>query len=33
MIGEFPILKVGENIIGFSGNVGKVEVRVNEVWI
>ncbi|MBV1817173.1 distal tail protein Dit [Clostridium cochlearium] len=33
MIGEFPILRVGENIIGFSRNVGKVEVRINEVWI
>lgn len=33
MIGEFPVLKVGENVIGFSGNVSKVEVRVNEVWI
>ncbi len=26
---EFPIIKVVENIIGFSGNVTKVEVRVN----
>lgn len=33
MIGEFPILKVGENVIGFSENVSKVEVEVNEVWI
>ncbi|WP_123053090.1 distal tail protein Dit [Clostridium sp. JN-1] len=33
MIGEFPVFKVGKNIIGFSENVSKVEVRVNEVWI
>ncbi|WP_330655643.1 distal tail protein Dit [Clostridium tyrobutyricum] len=33
MIGQFPILKVGENVVSFSGNVGKVEVRVNEVWV
>ncbi|CAG7839619.1 hypothetical protein CLOHAE12215_01032 [Clostridium haemolyticum] len=33
MIGEFPILRVGENAVGFSGNVSKAEVRVNEVWI
>lgn len=33
MIGEFPILKVRENTIGFSENVSKMEVRVNEVWI
>ena len=33
MIGEFPILRVGENTIGFSGNVSKVEVRINEVWV
>lgn len=33
MTGEFPILKVGENVVSFSGNVSKVEVRVNEVWI
>lgn len=33
MIGEFPVLKVRENIINFSGNIGKVEVKVNEVWI
>ncbi|MBV1820498.1 hypothetical protein AAGC94_09765 [Clostridium sporogenes] len=28
MIGEFPILKVGENVVSFSGNVSKVEVKV-----
>ncbi|WP_321160893.1 distal tail protein Dit [Clostridium sporogenes] len=33
MIGQFPILKVGENVVSFSGNVSKVEVRINEVWI
>lgn len=33
MIGEFPVFKVGENIIDFNGNVSKVEVKVNEVWI
>lgn len=33
MIGEFPVLKIGENVVSFSGNVSKVEVRVNEVWI
>lgn len=33
MIGEFHVLKVGENIISFSENVTKVEVKVNEVWI
>lgn len=33
MIGEFPILKLKENVVIFSRNVGKVEVRVNEVWI
>jgi len=33
MIGEFPVFKVGENTIGFSGNVSKVEVRINEVWV
>lgn len=33
MIGEFPVLKIGENVVGFSGNVSKVEVRVNEVWV
>lgn len=33
MIGEFPVLKVGENIVGFSENVSKVEIKVNEVWI
>lgn len=33
MIGEFPVLKVGENIMGFSENVSKVEVKINEVWI
>ncbi|NFL36781.1 distal tail protein Dit [Clostridium botulinum] len=33
MIGEFPVFKVGENIMGFSENVGKMEVWVNEVWI
>src|SRR3712207_4759907 len=31
MIGEFPVLKIGENVVSFSGNVSKVEVRVNEV--
>ncbi|WP_243447830.1 hypothetical protein [Clostridium tetani] len=31
MIREFPVLKVGENIMGFNGNVSKVEVRINEV--
>ena len=33
MIGEFPLLKVGENIISFSGNVSKIEVKINEDWI
>ncbi|BDR76144.1 hypothetical protein N071400001_18690 [Clostridium tetani] len=33
MIGQFPILKVGENVVGFSGNVSKVEVRINGLWI
>lgn len=33
MIGEFPVFKVGKNIIGFSENVSKVEIGVNEVWI
>ncbi|WP_242978495.1 hypothetical protein [Clostridium tetani] len=33
MIGEFPVLKVGENVVSFSGNVSKVEVWVNEVWV
>lgn len=33
MIGEFPVLKIGKNVVGFSENVSKVEVRVNEVWI
>lgn len=33
MIGEFPVFKVGENDIEFSGNVSRMEVRVNEVWI
>lgn len=33
MIGEFPEFKIGENVIGFSENVSKVEVKVNEVWI
>ncbi|BDR81645.1 hypothetical protein N072000002_18280 [Clostridium tetani] len=33
MIGEFPVFKVGENAISFSGNVSKVEVVINEVWI
>lgn len=28
MIGEFPILKVGENVVSFRGNVSKVEVKV-----
>ncbi|MDU4596895.1 MAG: phage tail family protein [Clostridium sporogenes] len=32
MIGEFPILKVGENVVSFSGNVSEVEVRINEMW-
>lgn len=33
MIGEFPVFKVGENVIGFSGNVSKMEVKKNEIWI
>lgn len=33
MIGGFPIFKVGENAIGFSENVSKVDVKINEVWI
>ncbi|CAG7839644.1 hypothetical protein CLOHAE12215_01057 [Clostridium haemolyticum] len=33
MIGEFPIIKVGENVVSFSGNVSKVEAWVNEVWV
>lgn len=33
MIGEFSVFKVGANVVSFSGNVSKVEVRVNEVWI
>ncbi|MCY6354502.1 phage tail protein [Clostridium sp. ZS2-4] len=33
MIGEFPVFKAGENAIGFSENISKVEVGVNEVWI
>ncbi|WP_373181208.1 distal tail protein Dit [Clostridium butyricum] len=33
MIGEFLAFKVGENAIGFSGNVSKVDVKINEVWI
>lgn len=33
MIGGFPVLNIGDNIISFSGNVSKVEVKVNEVWI
>nr|WP_242843523.1 distal tail protein Dit [Clostridium tetani] len=33
MIGDFPVFKVGKNIMGFNGNVSKVEVRINEVWI
>ena len=33
MIGEFPLFKVGENIISFSGNVSKIEVEINEAWI
>ncbi|MCY6354511.1 distal tail protein Dit [Clostridium sp. ZS2-4] len=33
MMGEFPIFKVGENAIGFSENVSKVEVRVNASWV
>ncbi|EJO5348312.1 phage tail family protein [Clostridium botulinum] len=33
MIGDFPILKVGENVVSFSGNVSKVEIQINQVWI
>ncbi|WP_243447633.1 hypothetical protein [Clostridium tetani] len=33
MIREFPVLKVGENVVSFSGNVSKVEAWVNEVWV
>ncbi|SHH59420.1 putative phage tail component, N-terminal domain-containing protein [Clostridium grantii DSM 8605] len=33
MVGDFPILEIGDNVISFSGNVNKVEVQVNEVWI
>lgn len=33
MIGEFPEFKIGENAIGLSENVSKVEVLVNEVGI
>ena len=32
-MGGFPVLKVGENVVGFSRNVSKVEVMVNEVWV
>lgn len=32
-IREVPILKVGENIMMFSGNVSEVEVKINEVRI
>lgn len=33
MIGEFLVFKLGENVISFSDNISKIEVRVNEGWI
>lgn len=33
MIGDFPILNPGENMISFSGNVSKIDIKSNEVCI
>ena len=33
MIGEFPVLNIGENTISFSGNVTKMEIQINVIWI
>jgi phage-related protein len=33
MQGEFPILKPGENIIDFIGNVTKIEIRYREAFL
>jgi phage-related protein len=33
MSGEFLKMKPGENIIEWSGNVTKLEIKINEMWL
>lgn len=33
MIGDFPILNTGENVVSFSSSVSKMDINVNTVWL